>query len=885
MILSVVTGTYNRLSFLQNMIKSVKYSIPTGLKIEFCVCDGGSTDGTIEWLESQKNVKLVKHDGLHGAIKAFNDAAKLATGDYLLIANDDIEFIGDAVSTGLVYMMDNPEAGAACFYQDRGGKSMHVEHFLCSNGTALPYLQVGIVPRWLWEKCGGWGDWYPGGTYGGDNYISGRIYESGYKVVPLERCCISDKKASDNLRDKNEASNKPGLVWSQFPQGIIIPEGPIYKNPLPERKRVVYAPIIEAGHTVQKEQKYGLREALDRLGEVVEVDYVYSGESVVAAVEKWKPHYVITQFHTAASTSIEDIKKIRASCIGHMINWSGDVWNDQSTPEMMEILRYYDYHLTVNESLLQEYRSLGIRAAYWQNSFEPNILVNPGYSNKTDVIFIGNGYTEYRLNLVKSLKELPCKVSIYGRGYPESDGESLYDFKKTGALYRGAKIAIADNQYLSATGFASDRLFNSLASGGCMLMHQKVEGMERLLGLVDGVHYVSWDTIEDLKVKVDYFLNNEAHRTKIASAGHLECLTQHSFGNRVQELKSLLKKIPTTGRTLSTCMIVKNAEASIDSILRQTLEFSTEVVIVDTGSTDSTRDRIRSHPEYGESIKLFEFKWVNDFSAARNFGKTKCTGDYIFWIDSDEFLDTDSLEMLKSFGTWSFRSQGIRMPEVFKFPIVNYRGQAREMQSCYQIRIFRNIEKMVWGGAVHEHDYLEYTAKELGLSFLCLNGVKISHRVPLSRVEKEARNISLLMTMPESSWRSAYIAVSKAALEVWGEAAIWFHKAITQTDDHDTLDYLWCNAGLCFYRMDMEDEAIVRLRKSKFPDALFILAKITMSDKNFPVELLREFLATPTPTNFPSFADSWRDAAMAILRDFYWNELQKMNEALGENDL
>ena len=374
MILSVVTGTWNRLPYLKNMIDSVRKNIPPGLEIEFCVCDGGSTDGTLEWLESQPDTHVVKHTKLLGAIQAFNDAAAIAIGDYLLIANDDVEFQGGSVTRGLVFMMDNPDVGAGCFYQDRGGKEMHVESMSGVGGASLPYMQVGIVPRWLWEKCGGWGNWYPGGTYGGDNYISGRIYESGYKVVPIKDCCISDKKANDALRKKNESGNESFRVWEQFPNGIIIPPAPIYPNPLPEIKRVVYAPIIEKGHDVQKAQKKGLREGLKSLGVVWEVDYIYSGESVVDAVELWQPHYVITQFHTASNTSIDDVRRMRAACKGHMFNFSGDVWNDQSSAEMMEILRYFDYHLTVNEALLPEYKAIGIRAAYWQNSYEPQIV-------------------------------------------------------------------------------------------------------------------------------------------------------------------------------------------------------------------------------------------------------------------------------------------------------------------------------------------------------------------------------------------------------------------------------------------------------------------------------------------------------------------------------
>lgn len=379
MLLSIISGTFNRLSYLQAMITSARKSIPPHLAFEFVICDGGSTDGTLEWLREQPDVRLIEHGELRGAIAAFNEAGAAAQGDYLVVANDDVEFIGLTIARGLAFIMDNPDVGAALFYQNRGGKDMHVEKMpvidLDGQVKMLPYLQVGIVPRWLWNQCEGWGNW-GGKTYGGDNYLSARIYESGYKLVPVEGCGIIDKIPKDALRAKNEAENNSSLVWAQFPDGIRVPPAPIYRNPLPERKRVLYAPIIEAGHTQAKLQKRGLRDALGAYGVTWEVDYVYSGESVVAAAEAWRPHLTLTQFHVAGNTCIDDVKRIREATQGPLINWNGDVYPEQADPAMMEILRYYDYHLTVNAALLPKYHAVGIRAEYWQNAPEPGVYLD-----------------------------------------------------------------------------------------------------------------------------------------------------------------------------------------------------------------------------------------------------------------------------------------------------------------------------------------------------------------------------------------------------------------------------------------------------------------------------------------------------------------------------
>lgn len=379
MLLSIITGTFNRLSYLKAMIESARKSLPKGIEYEFVVADGGSTDGTLSYLHGEPDCVVIEQGELLGAIKAFNAAGAAAKGGYLIVANDDIEFIDFTLARALAFAMDNPDVGAGCFYQDRSGKDWHVEAMpIYYPGEAEarwePYMQVGIIPKWLWDKCEGWGNW-GGRTYGGDNYLTAKVYESGYRVVPIEGCKIHDRTPADELRRINNDHRHPDQnLWQTFPQGFHVSTTPLYPNPLTqEYKRILYAPIIEDGHHVQKEQKKGLREALKALGLVWEVDYVYSKESVVDAAEAWAPHYIVTQFHCAANTSLEDVRRIKTACRGYMVNFSGDVWPDQANPEMMEILRNYDYHLTVNESLVPRYADVGIRAAYWQNSSESQV--------------------------------------------------------------------------------------------------------------------------------------------------------------------------------------------------------------------------------------------------------------------------------------------------------------------------------------------------------------------------------------------------------------------------------------------------------------------------------------------------------------------------------
>ena len=157
MLCSVVTGTYNRLPYLQGMIGSARISIGVGLQYEIIVVDGGSTDGTIEWCKSQVDIRLIEHGELLGAVKAFNDGAYAAKGDYVILANDDITFIDESIQAAVAFMQDHPEVGIGCFHQDRYGKSWHIEimtGILNGKPTNLYYGQVCIVQKWLGDKVG-----------------------------------------------------------------------------------------------------------------------------------------------------------------------------------------------------------------------------------------------------------------------------------------------------------------------------------------------------------------------------------------------------------------------------------------------------------------------------------------------------------------------------------------------------------------------------------------------------------------------------------------------------------------------------------------------------------------------------------------------------------
>src|SRR5437867_2509435 len=90
---------------------------------------------------------------------------------------------------------------------------------------------------------------------------------------------------------------------------------------------------------------------------------------------------------------------------------------------------------------------------------------------------------------------------------------------------------------------------------------------------------------------------------------------------------------------LSICMIVKNEEENLARALGSAAGLDAELVVVDTGSTDGTVEVARR-----AGARVLEFPWVDDFSAARNFGFESARGRWLLVLDADEELTDDLRE-------------------------------------------------------------------------------------------------------------------------------------------------------------------------------------------------------------------------------------------------
>lgn len=143
-------------------------------------------------------------------------------------------------------------------------------------------------------------------------------------------------------------------------------------------------------------------------------------------------------------------------------------------------------------------------------------------------------------------------------------------------------------------------------------------------------------------------------------------------------------------------MIVKNEEEVLEQCLSSVEDICDEMIIVDTGSTDQTKDIAKKFTD-----KVLDFEWIDNFSAARNFSFRQATSDYILWLDADDVLleeDQNKLKALKK--KLDFSVDAVSM--IYHIAFDEYGNPTFSFRRNRLVKRERNFK---WIGPVHE--YLE----------------------------------------------------------------------------------------------------------------------------------------------------------------------------------
>jgi glycosyltransferase involved in cell wall biosynthesis len=141
--------------------------------------------------------------------------------------------------------------------------------------------------------------------------------------------------------------------------------------------------------------------------------------------------------------------------------------------------------------------------------------------------------------------------------------------------------------------------------------------------------------------------------------------------------------------TISLCMIVKNEEAVLERLLKTMSEVADQIVIMDTGSTDRTKEIAARYTD-----EVYDFPWKDDFAAARNAACRKAVMDYWMWMDADDVMEPEHAARLKKLKETLDPSVDVVMMKY----LTGFDANGRTSFSYYRERLLKNRKGFQWQG-------------------------------------------------------------------------------------------------------------------------------------------------------------------------------------------
>jgi O-antigen biosynthesis protein len=216
--------------------------------------------------------------------------------------------------------------------------------------------------------------------------------------------------------------------------------------------------------------------------------------------------------------------------------------------------------------------------------------------------------------------------------------------------------------------------------------------------------------------------------------------------------------------SISLCMIVRNEARALPSRLKAASGFASEIVVVDTGSTDGTPGIACG---FGATVAAFDFSFA-DFAAARNYGIGLASGAWILVLDADESLPPESVPIVREL-TASGAYAG------YYFERLNQSRTAPAETVDYVVRLFPNRTAFRFRGRVHET--VDESILRAGGALLC-GGARILHDFAANPEARRLRNFRYIEILneeiaadPGDSTRLDFLAAEYHQLGMYHTAA------------------------------------------------------------------------------------------------------------------
>ena len=229
---------------------------------------------------------------------------------------------------------------------------------------------------------------------------------------------------------------------------------------------------------------------------------------------------------------------------------------------------------------------------------------------------------------------------------------------------------------------------------------------------------------------------------------------------------------------IEVVLIVKNEEYYLEKCLNSVKGLP--IVLVDTGSTDKTLDIAKKFTD-----NIYHFDWCDDFSKARNFALSKCTADWVLFMDGDWVLNSSIDEVLKTIDDTH---------DAFSIKLNASSGGYHYLPVLFKLGL-------TYSGKVHE----SISPTNKGMSNLEITYYPNKNKVP-------DRNIRILLTMEKTPRTLFYTSKEYMDLRMYDDAIKTFDEYLRVSTWLDERAEAYYYKALCLWRLCRGNEA----RKTNF---------------------------------------------------------------------
>ena len=673
----IIIVSYNAFLFTQKCIDSIKKN--TDFSYRIIVVDNGSKGDTIQYLKTLEDVKVIYNNKNYGFGYANNIGLKHSDAKYVCFLNSDtivtkgwlgrLVKIASIDNIGMVGPMTNFVSSECQQIDFEYSTNEKLEEFAKDRFYKFGYERIKtnrlvgfclLCKREVLDVTGGFDERYMQGNFEDDDLCL-RIIERGYELYCSKGvfihhfCGQSFKHNFGNITDNTILERNKKLYLSKWYDSKRILEIFVKKSPL----NITY---VLASNSPSGGVKVVFEHA-NRLKNRGHNVSIYCGNNENNTWFETNVQVIFGDLNEIPEndiiiatyfTTIPYVVKAKAKLKIHLCQgYEGHLHKEEASLKVIQ----NNYSMLKNKIVVSKWlkeiidKEYDIDSQYVPNGIDPYIFsFKPKTINSVPRVLIV-GYLNLKIKGVSTaidvIKSFTGKIRLVRMSSHDKEDNFICEFHKMSEMSQEEIAKVYESCDISIN------------------MHQKVEGfsLPQLEAMACGLAVITTDCggsseytkfnenciiiqndIKHCQHALSLLINNKDLYEKI-SKNAVETAKKFYWYEKIDILEKYYYEMFEKSRCnseISLCMIVKNESEFLNDCLDSVKDLVSEMVIVDTGSTDDT---IKIAKSFG--AKIFHYNWNDDFSAARNFALEKCTQSWVLVLDADEIISKKDIIKIK----------------------------------------------------------------------------------------------------------------------------------------------------------------------------------------------------------------------------------------------